>query len=129
MLLLINGFIFDIMNIQNNHSLDFEWVPMLTLYLLDHVNDWSFQWLQIVLVKSFKIGWILFSNAKETLPKMLVRKCSYQYCGKQMKDWKLVLIIKSLELPNFFFDIRVSMYWQNAFVKMLLKTGLVGKDL
>ena len=26
-----------------------------------------------------KIGWILFSNAKETLQKMLVRKCSYQY--------------------------------------------------
>ena len=54
MLLFINGFIFDIMNIQNNHSLEFEWVPMLALYLLDHVNDWSFQWLQNVLVKSFQ---------------------------------------------------------------------------
>ena len=76
-----------------------------------------------------RIGWILFSNAKETLPKMLARKCSYRYHGKHMKDWKQVLIIKSLKLPNFFFDIRLSMYWQNAFVKMLLKTGLVGKDL
>ena len=45
-----------------------------------------------------------------------------------MKDWKKVLI-QSLKLPNFFFDIRLSMYWQNAFVKILLKTGLVGKDL
>ena len=62
-----------------------------------------------------KIGWILFSNAKETLQKMLARKCSYRYRGKHMKDWKQVLIIKSLKLPNFFFDIRLSMYWQNAF--------------
>ena len=80
-----------------------------------------------------KIGWILFSNAKETLQKMLARKCSYrlswQTMGKHMKDWKRVLIIKSLKLPNFFFDIRFSMYWQNAFVKILVKTGLVGKDL
>ena len=76
-----------------------------------------------------KIGWILFSNAKETLQKMLARKCSYRYRGKHMKDWKQVLIIKSLKLPNFFFDIRLSMYCQNAFVKILSKTGLVGKDL
>ena len=76
-----------------------------------------------------KIGWILFSNAKEILQKMLARKCSYRYRGKYMKDWQQVLIIKSLKLPNFFFDIRLSMYWQNAFVKILLKTGLVGKDL
>ena len=76
-----------------------------------------------------KIGWILFSNAKETLQKMLARKCSYRYRGKHMKDWKQVLIIKSLKLPNFFFDIRLSMYWQNAFAKILSKTGFVDKDL
>ena len=75
-----------------------------------------------------KIGWILFNNAKETLQKMLARKCSHRYRSKHMKDWKQVLIIKSLKLPNFFFDIRLSMYWQNTFVKILLKTGLVGKD-
>ena len=34
----------------------------------------------------FKIGRILFSNAKETLQKMLARKRSY--CGEHMKDWK-----------------------------------------
>ena len=46
-----------------------------------------------------------------------------------MKDGKQVVLIQSLELPNFFFDIRLSMYWQNTFVKILLKTGLAGKDL
>ena len=77
-----------------------------------------------------KIGWILFSNAKETLQKMLARKCLYRYrCKHNVKDWKQALIIKSLKLPNFFFDIRLIMYWQNAFVKTLFKTGLVGKDL
>ena len=40
-----------------------------------------------------------------------------------------MLVIKGLKLPNFFFDIRLSMYEQNASVKILLKTGLVGKDL
>ena len=33
-----------------------------------------------------KIGWILFSNAEETLQKMLARKGSYR--AKHMKDWK-----------------------------------------
>ena len=34
----------------------------------------------------FKIGWVLFSNAKETLQKMLARNRSYR--GKHMKDLK-----------------------------------------
>ena len=38
-------------------------------------------------------------------------------------------LIKSLKPPNFFFDIRLSMYWQNALVKILSKTGFVDKDL
>ena len=76
-----------------------------------------------------QIGWILFSNAKETSQKTQARKCSYRYRGKYIKDWQEVLIIKSLKLPNFFFDIRLRMYWQNAFVKILLKTSLVSKDL
>ena len=32
-----------------------------------------------------------------------------------------------MKLPNFFFDIKLSTYWQNAFAKILSKTGLVGK--
>ena len=94
MLLFINRFIFDIINIQNNHSLEFEWVPMLAPFIRS-VNNWRFPWLRNVFVKSFQ-------------------------------DWKLKLPLK---LSNFFFDIRLSMYWRNALVKMLLKTVLVGKDL
>ena len=39
-LLFINGLIFDIMNIQNNQSLEFEWIPMLAP--LRSVSDWRF---------------------------------------------------------------------------------------
>ena len=84
-LLLIDGLIFDIMNIQNNQSLEFEWIPMLAP--CRSVNDWRFLWLSLMFSLSlFKIGWILFSNVKETLQKMLTRKCLY--LGKPMKDWK-----------------------------------------
>ena len=34
-----------------------------------------------------------------------------------------------IEATHFFFDVRVSMYRQNPFVKILSKTDLVGKDL
>ena len=34
-----------------------------------------------------------------------------------------------MKVHNFFFDIRLNVYWQNAFVKILLKTYLLGKDL
>ena len=39
-LLFINELIFDIMNIQNNQSLEFEWIPMLAR--IRFVNDWRF---------------------------------------------------------------------------------------
>ena len=53
MLLFINGLIFDIINIQNNQSLEFEWVPMLAPFIRS-VNDWRFLWLRNVFVKSFQ---------------------------------------------------------------------------
>ena len=53
MLLFINGFIFDIMNIQNNQSLEFEWVPMLAPFIRS-LNDWRFPWLHNVFIKSFQ---------------------------------------------------------------------------
>ena len=53
MLLFINGLIFDIMNIQNNQSLEFEWVPMLAPFIRS-ANDWRFPWLRNVFVKSFQ---------------------------------------------------------------------------
>ena len=51
-LLFINGLIFDIMNIQNNQSLEFEWIPMLAP--LRSVNDRRFSWLHNVFLKSFQ---------------------------------------------------------------------------
>ena len=51
-LLFINGLIFDIMNTQNNQSLEFEWKPMLAP--LRSVNDWRFSWLRNVFLKSFQ---------------------------------------------------------------------------
>ena len=102
-LLFINGLIFDIMNIQNNHSLESEWIPMIVS--LRSVNDWRFFHGCVIFSLSLsKIRWIQFSNAKEPLRKMMVRKCSCR--GKYMKDWK-----EELKLPSFFFDFRLSMYW------------------
>ena len=102
-LLLINGLIFNIMNIQNNQSLEFEWIPMIVS--LRSFNDWRFFHGCVIFSLSLsKIGWIQFSNAKNPLQKMLVRKCSFR--GKHMKDWK-----EEFKLPNFFFDFRLSMYW------------------
>ena len=53
MLFFINEFIFDIMNIKNNQSLEFEWVPLLAPFIRS-VNDWRFPWLRYVFVKSFQ---------------------------------------------------------------------------
>ena len=52
-LLIINGLIFDIMNIQNNQFLEFEWEPMLAPFIRS-VNDWRFPWLRNVFIKSFQ---------------------------------------------------------------------------
>ena len=51
-LLFINGLIFDIMNIYNNQSLEFEWIPMLAP--LKSVSDWRFSWLHNVFLKPFQ---------------------------------------------------------------------------
>ena len=51
-LLIINGLIFDIMNIQNNQFLEFEWVPMLAQFIRS-ANEWRFLWLCNVFIKSF----------------------------------------------------------------------------
>ena len=56
-LLFINGLIFDSMNIQNNQSLEFEWIPMLAP--LRSVNDRRFSWLRNVFLKFFQY-WLNF---------------------------------------------------------------------
>ena len=50
-LLFINGLIFDIMNIRNNQSLEFEWISMLGP--IRSVNDWRISWLRNAFLKSF----------------------------------------------------------------------------
>ena len=64
-LLFINGLIFDIMNTQNNQSLEFEWKPMLAP--LRSVNDQRFSWLRNVFLKSFQ-----FCSA---MPRKLYKRC------------------------------------------------------
>ena len=51
-LLFMNGLIFDIMNIKNNQSLEFEWIPMLAP--LRSVSDRKFSRLCNVFLKSFQ---------------------------------------------------------------------------
>ena len=51
-LLFVSGLIFDIMNIQNNQSPEFEWIPMLAP--LRSVNDLRFSWLCNNFLKSFQ---------------------------------------------------------------------------
>ena len=52
--LFINGLIFDIMNIRNNQSLEFEWIPMFAR--LRSVNDRRLSWVRNVFLKSFQDG-------------------------------------------------------------------------
>ena len=52
MLLFINGLTFDIMNIQNNQSLEFESKPVLAPLRSD--SDQRFSWLRNVFLKFFK---------------------------------------------------------------------------
>ena len=56
---------FDIMNIQNNQSLQFEWMPMLPP--LRSVSGWRFSWLRNVFLKSFQ-----FCSA---MPRKLYKRC------------------------------------------------------
>ena len=53
-LLFINGLIFDIMNTQNNQSLEFEWKPIMLAPLMINANDRRFSWLRNVFLKSFQ---------------------------------------------------------------------------
>ena len=76
MLLLINGFTFNIMNIQNNRSLEFEWVSMLAPFIRS-VNDWKFPWLRNIFVKFFQdwlnsVQWCQGNFTKNAGQKMFI---------------------------------------------------------
>ena len=85
-LLFINGLIFDIMNTQNNQSLEFEWKPMLAP--LRSVNDQRFSWLRNVFLKLFQ-DWL---NSVQKLQLNFERdagqKMFISWGSKHMKDWK-----------------------------------------
>ena len=84
-LLFINGFIFDIMNTQNNQSLVFEWKPMLPQPMLKPQGLRGF----VMFPLSYsKIGWIQFRNAKEGFERDAGKKMFISWSGKHMKDWK-----------------------------------------
>ena len=85
MLLLINGFIFDLMNIQNNQSLEFEWVPMLAPFI-GSVNDWRFPWICNVFVKLFQdwlnsVQYCQGNFTKDACQKMFISISSQEYEG------------------------------------------------
>ena len=77
-LLFINGSIFDIMNIQNNQSFEFEWIPVL----LRSVNDRSFSWIRNVFLKSFQLC--------SAMPRKLYKRCWSEnvHIVANMKDWE-----------------------------------------
>ena len=76
-LLFINGLIFDIMNTQNNQSLEFEWKPMLAP--LRSVNDQRFSWLHNVFLTVFQ-DWLnsVQKHQGNFERDALTRKCSYR---------------------------------------------------
>ena len=78
-LLFIDGFIFDIMNIQNNQSLEFEWISMLAP--LRSVNDRRFSWLRNVFLKSFQ-----FCSA---MPRKLYKRCWSENAHIVANIWKI----------------------------------------
>ena len=85
-LLFINGLILDIMNTQNNQSLEFEWKPMLAP--LRSVNDQRFSWLCNVFLKLFQ-DWL---NSVQKLQGNFERDASQKmfisWGGKHVHDWK-----------------------------------------
>ena len=91
---------------------------------LRSVNDQKFSWLRNVFLKFFQDWLNPFQQCQGNFTKDAGQK---MFISWQIYEG-LKISIKSLKLPNFFFDIMLSMYWQNTFVKILSKTGLVGKD-
>ena len=85
-LLFINGLIFDIMNTQNNQSLEFEWKPMLAP--LRSVNDQRFSWLRNVFLKLFQDWLNSVQKCQGNFERDAGQKMFISWGGKHMKDWK-----------------------------------------
>ena len=85
-LLFINGLIFDIMNTQNNQSLEFKWKPMLAP--LRSVNDRRFSWLHNVFLKLFQDWLNSVQKRQRNFERDAGQKIFISWGGKHMKDWK-----------------------------------------
>ena len=77
------------------------------------VNDQRFSSLRNVFLKLFQdlqnfVQKRQGNFARDAGQKMFISNRSWS--SKHMKDGKQVVLIQSLKLPNFFFDIRLSMY-------------------
>ena len=84
--LFINGLIFDIINTQNNQSLEFEWKPMLAA--LRSVNDRRFSWLRNVFLKLFQDWLNSVQKRQGNFERDAGQKMFISWNGKHMKDWK-----------------------------------------
>ena len=84
--LFINGLILDIMNIHFKITSLLSLNENQCLHHLDLSMIEGFYSFVMFSLSLSKIGWILVTNAKETLQKVLARK--YSYRGKYMKDWQ-----------------------------------------
>ena len=73
----INGLIFDVMNTQNNQSLEFEWKPMLAPFT--SVNDQRYSWIHNVFLNLFQ-DWLNSIQKRQGNFERdaLARNCSYR---------------------------------------------------
>ena len=84
--LFINELIFDIMNTQNNQSLEFEWKPMLAP--LRSVNDQRFSWLRNVFLKLFQDWLNSVQKRQGNVERDASQKMFISWGGKHVHDWK-----------------------------------------
>ena len=85
-LLFINGLIFDIINTQNNQSLEFEWKPMLAPPR--SFNNQRFSWLRNVFLKLFQDWLNSVQKCQGNFERDADQKMFMSSGGKHMKDWK-----------------------------------------
>ena len=85
-LLFFNGLIFDVMNTQNNQSLEFGWKPMLTP--LRSTNDRRFSWLCNVLLKLFQDWLNSVQKCQGNFERDAGKKIFISWGSKHMKDLK-----------------------------------------
>ena len=85
-LFFINGLIFDIMNTQNNQSLESEWKPMLAP--LRYINDRRFSCLRNAFFKLFQDWLNSVQKRQENFERDAGQKMFISWGVKRMKNWK-----------------------------------------